>query len=319
MKKIEKQSIQNYLSLIRGNFKKYVGFIFLTAIEIGLNVVQPIIFGKLIFELTNKNLDVCFKLLVILTMLKGGELIFKSLNFYIIHFLRNNINRDIRWTLIKKVEKYKLKEKYTVGQIKERLTEVAGLTRKMDEFIIMLTKVGKILIILYFIARINKLLMALISISIILYYVVYSIFGEKIKIHVKNTKKTNERFDNIIYKWFSTKEDENEEMKQTLNEYRDVRLTYNEKYNIINIVGGFTEIFSEFALIVCAIYMYSVNKIGFDSLITFITYEKTLKITLKSIMTFKIDIEQLLVSFVRVNEILVTDNQIETEGAYERA
>lgn len=285
----------------------YIIYIVMVFIEIILNLLQPYFLGKLIVSITNKFINEAMMYVVTILLLKIGEIFIKTISFYITHYIRNKLNKDVRENMYNGTLMNGTYKSITQGQLLERLSEVAIITRKVDEVIIAFTKIIKIIVTCVFIAFISYKLSLVSFILFGLYILSSNKFDKILKDDVLIMKKTKEDFNNTICEIYEKDVNANLEickMNKVQNDFTDVRIKYNIHYDKLLLITNIIAICSEIILMVISVYLYMSNEINLDGLVAFIAYIATLKVVTREILTFEVDLKQIEVSLMRVNELI---------------
>ncbi|MCT4612201.1 MAG: ABC transporter transmembrane domain-containing protein [Clostridia bacterium] len=306
MNKAEKNLIKEYMINMKPYKYKYIGYIIMVILQTFVTLFQPIYIGKLLGDMANNNFQNLKMYIIILVSLRLLEFVFKYYAFYLTHYIRNYVNKDVRYKMFKNLKSSNMYMNYNFGQIEERIKEVGGLTRKFDEVIDIGLKIVKFVFIMLTICYFN-ILLGLITFMLYLVYILSANkFEMRLKIDTKDMKESTEKCDIELYETFGLyklKKD-SKVMESLLNVARDLRVKYNKDYNKMNAFTTLVNIFVEMFLIGFVSYLTFKSYIKIEHLIAYISYLTVLRSISSEILSFNVSMSQLTVSLKRVMEFL---------------
>jgi ABC-type multidrug transport system fused ATPase/permease subunit len=280
---------------------------------IGFSLIQPLILGKLLTSLFEKNFNSvisCVKYVVILFIFQAVVGAFQN---YLFSFLTENINYDFKRDMYKKILDLPVKafDEMRTGEFISRLhgdtSAVANiLTNRLLSIIVDVLKVVFIGIAVFSIS----VPLALIVIAVFpLSYLVFSKYGKKIRTENNKLAKLNDKyFSNISEALFGIREVKSLGVKKIKYEaFLSLAGIIRSKSININVLNNISQTFvqginflSQAAIMAAGGYFIYTGALTMQLYIAFTSYSNQFSYSLMNITSFNSNIQQILTSLERI-------------------
>ena len=304
MKRFRHALTLKWINCIKKYKIKYVILVFLSLLEIGVSVMQPILFGKLIYSLTNKNYNEIMNFTLLLFTFKALEIFISGIKFYLLHYLRNTINEIIRTDIVVNILRNGIK--LPITSINERIKEIAEVTRKGDEIIEIVIKCLKLLVITIIVCiTANFIVGGIILLYMLVYHFGINVMSKPIQKDVVNMKTSGDQYFSRFHDLYDKPDLEKlKKLSVATRFFRKSRIIYNINYDKMLVVLGIIEISFQLLVYGSLGIFYFNNVLAIDVIISCITYFATITSVYMEISIFSINMKQLNISFERISELM---------------
>lgn len=297
-------------------FKLFILFIAINIIII-LGIIQPLIWGKILQDVTegkyNKilfNLSyllVIYLLQAIITLIKG----------YSETLLNNNIIYDLKSEMYLKILNLSMNvfDKMKTGEFISRLQgDVFTLANIItNQFITAIVNLLKVIILGITIFKIDVILSLIVLSGFPITYVLFLVFGKKLRVENKEFAKINDSYFSILQQSLSgikhiktsgLKKNNFKIFSDNSTQLKNKQVRISLLQAVAQTVSMIVSSFNDVVLIGVSIYFISSGKLSIQYLIAFVAYSSQFSQSLKMLTQLNSSIQQVLVSLERIFSLI---------------
>ncbi len=282
-----------------------------------LELMQPIIVGKITGSFIDKSYSILLQCILLLCVLKLFEMFVEFVKSYVYSWLNSHIAFDINCQVYKKILKLPLKafDEMRAGEFMTRLTGDTGAISNIitNQLLNVIVNIIKALVIGVLVFRISSLLATITLLIFPFSYFIFFFFGKTLRKKSKEIKKINDKyFSNIQQSLLAVREVKTLGIGEDIyTRFEDLAEILRDKSININIVSTFSKTAVKFITVVIGTSIIGVsglmvyrNMLRIGDFVTFMMYGNQFIECLKSISELNSTLQQLLVSLERVFEIV---------------
>jgi ATP-binding cassette subfamily B protein len=296
-------------------FKLILSFICIIS-NLCLSLIQPIVWGKIVLVLFNKESDALFKLLILLSILYLSEILFSYIQRYIIDKLTNDIVFDIKNSLFKKILDLPIKafDEIQVGEFISRIHRDANVIANMitNQLLRVIVDIIKLIILIFIIFKISLPLSLVLIIAYPLCAYIFIKFGKVIRRYNKLLANNNDIYFSNIQQTIicirdvlslGIRENRYLSFMGIAKKIKNIEYKIKLSNNISQVLSTIVIKFANILVIALGAYYIFNNELELDMFIAFNSYSTHFLTAISSITMFNTILQQIMVSIERVSEL----------------
>lgn len=322
--KIQFKKDMHQLMRALGYLKKYklkIVVLFATiAITMMINIIQPMVMGKIIEDITYKSFDILKGSLIILILLSIAGCVVSYGKRYLTELIRNYFAMDLKIEMHKKILNFSMGvfDSTKVGEFLSRMDNDVGrvvytITGQLLNFTVTLVRM---LVLLTIIIRINwRLSMVTIAMFPILFYT-FRAFGRILRKKSREIALINDEYYTVLQqslnevkyiKSLGLKEESTGSFKRVITRLKSKQMDITSLSILSNNLLMFTSSLNDVLIIAIGIQFVIGGSLSVQYLFAFSTYAADFSIQIGSLTSINSDLQQLAVSLERIFKIIDND------------
>lgn len=292
---------------------KFFTLLFSIIVIIGLGIVQPLLWGKIMQDLYEKDYSNIFINLIYTFLIYLLESIISFIKGYNEAVLNNNIVYDLKSDMYEKILNFTMNifDKMQIGEFISRLQgDVSVLANIItNQLITVIVNLMKVIVLGIVIFKINIILSLIVLTTFPLTYILFLLFGKKLREENKKFKKLNDKYFSIIQqslfgikhiKTYGIKSENFIIFKQNTMKIRNKDIQISVLQNISQVISRIIGSLNNVIITGVGIYFISKGKLNIQYFIAFISYSGQFSSSLMIITQLNSHIQQVLVSLERI-------------------
>ncbi|MGH4121781.1 MAG: ABC transporter ATP-binding protein [Clostridium sp.] len=320
--------LKRCLVYIKPYKKKFCVFMISILTVIIFGIIQPLIWGKILQCLAEKDYKSIYINLIYTFILLLLKTIVEFIKSYSESELNNNLAYDLKADMYYKILNLPMKifDNTSIGDLISRLQgDVFTLSNIItNQLVNAVLDILRVLIVGIAIFKINIILSLIVLGAFPLSYLIFAMFGKKLRKENEKIKKLNDRYFSLIQqsllgikhiKTFGAKNSNYKDFNKISGNMRDKQIEVNLLETMSFTFSNIVNFLDEFVVILIGIYFIYKQKLSIQYFVAFISYSSQFSNSLSSITRLNSSIQQALVSLERIFELI--DNftfSIETFG-----
>lgn len=305
--------LKRCLGYIKPYKKKFYLFMTSILIVIIFGIIQPLIWGKILQCLAEKDYKSIYIYLIHTFVLRILQTIIEFIKSYSEVQLNNNLVYDLKADMYQKILNLPMKvfDNTSIGDLISRLQgDVFTLANIItSQLVNAVLAILRILIIGIVIFKINLLLSLVVLGAFPISYLIFVIFGKKLRRENEKIKKINDKYFSLIQqsllgikhiKTFGIKDNNYKSFNNVSANMRDKQIHIGFLEIMSFIFSNIVNFLDEFIVILVGIYFIYKQKLSIQYFVAFISYSGQFSSSLNSITRLNSSIQQALVSLERI-------------------
>lgn len=312
-----KKLFKRFLLYLKPYKVRYVSCLILILFEIGLQMLEPLIWGNLILGLFSKNSNMVTKNVIYTVCIYIFKLVIHFLQSYIFSFLSNNIIFDLKKDMYKAILNLPVKafDENGVGEFISRLHQDASNVTNIitDQILTTVIDIVKVIVIGIMVFSINVNMSLIVILGFPFSYYVFKKFGTILKNKNKQYMNLSDLyFKKIQQSIYGIREIKSLGIKKLdFNNFKNIIFELKNKSINLNILSTISNILSQSISFICEIliiiygsYLVIVNKLAVNYYIAFSSYSGQFTLSLLNITRINSTLQQVLVSLERIFDLM---------------
>jgi ATP-binding cassette subfamily B protein len=311
------ENVKKNFKLIKEYLSEYLLVIFINALLIAINVINPKEIGKLTNSIITKNGEALYISILIVAMLTLIDILISFFKSKILSNIFYSIIKNINDTLFNKVLGLNIKyfDELDIGEFLARFGKDTQniATFFAHSFIEIIVDFMKVLIIGYLVSKINIYLLISAIFLLPITNIITKLYSKKIREYNINLSIEQERYYNFLYENVSGIREirslnlvhesikKHWELTKKIKKMNiDISRTYQKNEGISKIINSLNSMIT-IGVGGCLVYF---SVITISQFITYVAYVAILSQSLRNLFRFFINYQEIIVSFERVEQIM---------------
>lgn len=284
---------------------------------IGFNLVQPILWAKILMHLFNKEFEGLISIALFMLIFHILQMIVELIQNYQFSSLKEKIIYDIKQDVYSTILNLPVKafDDIPAGEFMSRLNGDASTIASIltNQCLKTIVDILRVIILGIAVFQINAILALIVVLSFPLFFIVYSSFGIKLRKKNKEIVKVRDKyFSNIQESISGIREIKALGIKsRVLNTFANLSELFKKKTVDIEVLNAFTQALIrsidfvfQLAVILTGFYLISTDILLIEPFIVFTTYSSQLSNSLIDLTQVNSTIQQALVSLERIFNVM---------------
>lgn len=305
--------LKRCLVYIKPYKKKFSVFMLSILTVIVFGIIQPLIWGKILQCLAEKDYKAIYINLIYIVILLLLKTIVEFIKSYSESQLNNNLVYDLKADMYYKILNLPMKvfDNTSIGDLISRLQgDVFALANIItNQLVNAILDILRILIVGIAIFKINIMLSLIVLGAFPFSYLIFVMFGKKLRKENEKVKKLNDKYFSLIQqsllgikhiKTFGAKNNNYKNFNNISGSMRDKQIDISLLEIMSFTFSNIVNFIDEFIVILVGIYLIYKQKLSIQYFVAFISYSGQFSNSLSSITRLNSSIQQALVSLERI-------------------
>lgn len=317
LKKNDLQTLTRIIPFLTKYKTSFFIYLLLTLIVMLLSSIQPLLFGRIVDQISYGNLSLIMTILGVVALIALVGIVLKFIKFKTSLKMSNNIEMDVKNNLFEKVLFLTMNEfsKIRSGEFIEKLEQDVKVfsTILTKDLINIVLDIGTLIVIGIIMLKINWLMTIILLITFPLSILIFNYFAKYTRNESIKYKEATDNFLSYLHEIFSGFQVikifriEDNRILKFRNYLKEIyQIKY--KYNTLSATSGnLSEFISTIGyLIVLGVGIFQIieNKLTIGGLVAFNTYSSLFSNSLFKVSQLNINLQNTLVSLTRVFDLM---------------